>query len=109
MLPNICGAESTIAAAIGSAIHPPAASDKGQEHSIECPGGARPERNHLPHRLMCRSSQGEIAEIIAIIKTQGSDTKLVAQMQPYYEARGLSRWDLAGRPVSLLVTQIDDG
>ena len=28
-LPNICGAESTIAAAIGSAIHPPAASDEG--------------------------------------------------------------------------------
>ncbi len=81
-----------------------------QEHTVECPDtGARPERKHLPHRLMCRNSQGESAEIIAIIKTQGSDTKLVAQMQPYYEARGLSRCDLAGRPVPLLVTQIADG
>ena len=42
------------------------------------------------------NSAGETASIIAIIKTQGSDTKLVAQMQPYYEAKGLSRWD-AGR------------
>src|SRR5271165_4434388 len=81
-----------------------------QEHAVECPEtGARPERKHLPHRLMCRNSQGETAEIIAIIKTQGSDTKLVAQMQPYYEARGLSHWDLAGRPIPLLVTQIADG
>ena len=81
-----------------------------QEHSVECPDtGARPERKHLPHRLICRNSQGEIAEIIAIIKTQGSDTKLVAHMQPYYEARGLSRCDLAGRPVPLLVMQIADG
>ena len=81
-----------------------------QEHTVECPDtGAIPDRKHLPHRLMCRNSQGETAEIIAIIKTQGSDTKLVAQMQPYYEARGLSRWDLAGRAVPLLVTQIADG
>jgi hypothetical protein len=29
MLPNICGAESIIAAAIGSAIHPLAAGDEG--------------------------------------------------------------------------------
>ena len=48
------------------------------------------------------------ASIIAIIKTQGSDTKLVAQMQPYYEAKGLSRW--AGRQaVPPIVTQIADG
>ena len=81
-----------------------------QEHTVECPDtGAIPDRKHLPHRLMCRNSRGETAEIIAIIKTQGSDTKLVAQMQPYYEARGLSRRDLAGRAVPLLVTQIADG
>ena len=81
-----------------------------QEHTVECPEtGARPDRKHLPHRLMCRNSQGETAEIIAVIKTQGSDTKLVAQMQPYYEARGLSHWNLAGRAVPLLVTQIADG
>ncbi len=43
-----------------------------------------------PPRLP-QCSRGEEASIIAIIKTQGSDTKLVAQMQPYYEAKGLSR------------------
>ena len=81
-----------------------------QEHTIERPDtGDGPERKHLPHRLVCRNSEGETAEIIAIIKTQGSDTKLVAQMQPYYEARGLSRWDLAGRSFPPLVSQIADG
>ena len=44
-----------------------------------------------------------------MVKTQGSDTKLVAQMQPYYEAKGLSRLELAGRRVPPLVTQIADG
>lgn len=81
-----------------------------QEHTIEQPhNGLGPERRHLPHRLMCKNSAGETASIIAIIKTQGSDTKLVGQMQPYYEARGLSRWDLNGRSVPPLVTQIADG
>jgi hypothetical protein len=81
-----------------------------QEHTVEEPGnGATPQRKHLPHRLVCRNSTGATAEIIAIIKTQGSDTKLVAQMQPYYEAKGLARWDLAGRSVPPLVTQIADG
>ena len=81
-----------------------------QEHTVERPDtGAGPDRKHLPHRLLCRNSHGETAEIIAIIKTQGSDTKLVAQMQPYNEARGLSHWDLAGRPVPPLVMQIADG
>lgn len=81
-----------------------------QEHSIEQPeNGHGPELKHLPHRLVCRNSKGEEASIIAIIKTQGSDTKLVAQMQPYYEAKGLSRWGLAGRSIPPLVTQIADG
>ncbi len=54
------------------------------------------ERKHLPHRLACTNSSGETASIVAIVKTQGSDTKLVAQMQPYYEAQG--PWPLgAGR------------
>ena len=49
-----------------------------QEHTVERPDmGADSERTHLPHRLVCRNSRGETAEIIAIIKTQGSDTKLV--------------------------------
>jgi len=81
-----------------------------QEHSVERPeNGHGPEKKHLPHRLVCRNSEGKEVTIIAIIKTQGSDTKLVAQMQPYYEAKGLSRWELAGRSVPPLVTQIADG
>jgi hypothetical protein len=80
-----------------------------QEHTVEQQGGQPLERRHLPHRLVCTNSEGESAEIVAIVKTQGSDTKLVAQMQPYYEARGLSRVDLAGRSVPQLVTQIADG
>ncbi len=81
-----------------------------QEHTVERPeNGHGPERKHLPHRLVCRNSHGDEAAIIAILKTQGSDTKLVAQMQPYYEAKGLSRWELAGKQVPPLVTQIADG
>jgi hypothetical protein len=81
-----------------------------QEHSVERPeNGHGPEKKHLPHLLVCRNSKGEEASIIAILKTQGSDTKLVAQMQPYYEAKSLSRWELAGKSVPPLVTQIADG
>ena len=80
-----------------------------QEHTVEQPDGSGVERKHLPHRLVCTSSSGETASIVAIIKTQGSDTKLVAQMQPYYEARTLGRWELEGRMVPPLVTQIADG
>jgi hypothetical protein len=79
-----------------------------QEHTIENvgDGGIDP---YLPHRLVARNAQGETASIIAIIKTQGSDTKLVAQMQPYYEALGHSRRNLAGPSVPPIVTQIADG
>jgi hypothetical protein len=81
-----------------------------QEHTIERPDNGRgPEKKHLPHRLVCVNSRGESVAIIAILKTQGSDTKLVAQMQPYYEAKGLPRWELAGKQVPPLVTQIADG
>ena len=81
-----------------------------QEHSVENAVDASSVRNqHLPHRLVARSSKGDAAEIIAIIKTQGSDTKLVAQGQPYYEAKGVRRAELAGRSVPQLVTQIADG
>jgi hypothetical protein len=81
-----------------------------QEHTVERPDTGRgPEAKHLPHRLVATSSTGETASIVAVIKTQGSDTKLVAQMQPWYEARGLGRRDLAGRSVPQLVTQIADG
>jgi len=81
-----------------------------QEHTVEQPeNGWTPQQPHLPHRLVCKNSKGESAEIIAIVKTQGSDTKLVAQMQPYYEALGLSRMELAGHSVPPIVTQIADG
>ncbi|MCX8043655.1 MAG: glycosyl hydrolase family 57 [Desulfobacterota bacterium] len=81
-----------------------------QEHTIEQPdNGSPPQLKHIPHRLVCRNAAGECASIIAIIKTQGSDTKLVGQMQPYYEARTLSRRDLAGKTIPPLVTQIADG
>jgi hypothetical protein len=80
-----------------------------QEHTVELPDGRPLERPHLPHRLVCTSSAGERAEIVAVVKTQGSDTKLVGQLQPYYEAKGLSRLELAGRLVPPLVTQIADG
>jgi hypothetical protein len=80
-----------------------------QEHSVEQLNGQGIEKKHLPHRLVCKNSLGEEISIMALIKTQGSDTKLVAQMQPYYEAKGLSRWELAGQHIPPLVTQIGDG
>lgn len=80
-----------------------------QEHTVEKTDGTGLDRKHLPHRLVCTNSEGKEISIIAIIKTQGSDTKLVAQMQPYYEAKGLSRWSLGGKEVPPLVTQIADG
>ena len=77
-----------------------------QEHTVERPDGSGPEHKHLPHRLICRNSRGETAEIIAIIKTQGSDTKLVAQMQPLL--RGALAVALAdGWPVSAAAGDTD--
>ena len=80
-----------------------------QEHTVEQPDGGGVAHNHLPNHLVCTNSRGESASIIALVKTQGSDTKLVGQMQPYYEARGLGRCELAGRSIPPLVTQIADG
>jgi hypothetical protein len=81
-----------------------------QQDTVEEVGGAAALRPpHLPHRLVCRSASGAAVSIVAIIKTQGSDSKLVGQMQPWYEARGLSRVELGGRAVPPLVTQIADG
>ena len=80
-----------------------------QEHTVEEPDGGAIRQPHLPNRLVCTNSRGESASIVALVKTQGSDTKLVGQMQPYYEARGLGRSELAGHSVPPLVTQIADG
>ncbi|MEW5859110.1 MAG: glycosyl hydrolase family 57 [Cyanobacteriota bacterium] len=80
-----------------------------QEHSVETLTGQPLPYKHLPHRLVARNSQGETIAITALIKTQGSDTKLVAQMQPYYEAKTLSRQQLGKVSVPPIVTQIGDG
>ncbi len=81
-----------------------------QEHTVErTPDGGPLHDPHIPHRLIARNASGRTAGIIAIVKTQGSDTKLVGQMQPYYEARGLRHRELAGRSIPPLVTQISDG
>jgi hypothetical protein len=80
-----------------------------QEHTVEPLEGEGLKEKHLPHRLIARNSSGEEATIIAIIKTQGSDTKLVAQMQPFYEAKGLQHKTVGSVTIPPLVTQIGDG
>ncbi len=81
-----------------------------QEHSVEeLESGCSSRQPHLPHRLVCTHSNGATASIVAIIKTQGSDTKLVGQMQPYYEAKCLSRTEFAGKNIPPVVSQIADG
>jgi hypothetical protein len=63
-----------------------------QEHTFETPetGAGGTTTPHIPHRLVCRNSAGQTVQITAIVKTQGSDTKLVGQMQPWFEARSIS-------------------
>ena len=81
-----------------------------QEHTVENAQDGGPVRYaHCPHRLVARNSCGQSASITAVIKTQGSDTKLIGQMQPYYEALNLGRVELGGKSVPSLVTQIADG
>lgn len=81
-----------------------------QEHTIErIEDGGKIHQPHIPHKLVAKNSQGQTLSITAIIKTQGSDTKLVAQMQPYYEAKNLSRKKLTDKDIPQLVTQIADG
>lgn len=80
-----------------------------QEHTVENVDGSGIQRPHLPHRLVAKNSKGETVEIVALIKTQGSDTKLVAQMQPYHEAQSRQREDYAGHKLPLFVLQIGDG
>lgn len=80
-----------------------------QEHSVETLTGQSLQYKHLPHRLVARNSKGETLSITALIKTQGSDTKLVAQMQPYYEAKTLSHQQLGNVLVPPIVSQIGDG
>lgn len=81
-----------------------------QEHTIETLTGESLGYKHVPHRLVARNSQGDTTSITILIKTQGSDTKLVGQMQPYYEAKSQSlKPTLGNTVVPSLVTQIADG
>lgn len=82
-----------------------------QEDSIETLDGKRLERadKYVPNRLVARNCKGETASITVLIKTQGSDTKLVAQNQPYHEAKTLSKVRIGGVDIPPLVTQIADG
>jgi hypothetical protein len=87
-----------------------------QEHSVENLDGSplTHEQKYLPLRLQAHNSQGQTISITALIKTQGSDTKLVAQMQPYFEAKGKGRLSFTtpsgtAKTVPSLVTQIADG
>jgi hypothetical protein len=82
-----------------------------QEHSVENLDGSAlsQHQRYGPNRLEARSSNGETISITALIKTQGSDTKLVGQMQPYYEALGLGQQRLGDRTIPALVSQIADG
>lgn len=80
-----------------------------QEHTVEELDGSPIRAPHIPHRLVCTASDGRSESITAIIKTQGSDTKLVAQMQPYYEAKNTAMQKIGDITVPPLVTQIADG
>jgi hypothetical protein len=80
-----------------------------QEHSIETLSGQPIANKHIPQRLVARNSAGETVSITILVKTQGSDTKLVGQMQPYYEAKTLTRQEINGISIPPLVTQIGDG
>lgn len=81
-----------------------------QEHTVERVGDGGPiTQPHLPHLLVAKNSEGQVLTMTAVIKTQGSDTKLIGQMQPCFEARSLSRQQLGGRGVAPIVTQIADG
>ena len=80
-----------------------------QEHTIENIDGTSIRRPHFPHRLVAKNSIGETQEITALIKTQGSDAKLVAQMQPYYEAKTKTREDYCDKNIPPFVLQISDG
>ena len=82
-----------------------------QEDSIEnLDGSGLPQQQkYIPNQLVARNSRGETATITALIKTQGSDTKLVGQMQPCYEALGLGRQKLGNTTIPAIVSQIADG
>ena len=82
-----------------------------QEHSVENLDGSslRDEQKYIPNMLRAKGSNGDTISILSLIKTQGSDSKLVGQMQPYYEALELSKQNLGKHNIPTLVSQIADG
>ncbi len=82
-----------------------------QEHSVQNLDGSslRDEQKYIPNMLKAQGSNGESVSILSLIKTQGSDTKLVGQMQPYYEAIGLNKQTLGQHLIPTLVSHIADG
>ncbi len=82
-----------------------------QEHSVQNLDGSslRDEQKYIPNMLQAQGSNGDTISILSLIKTQGSDTKLVGQMQPYYEALGLNKQHLGQHIIPALVSQIADG
>ncbi|MEW6088288.1 MAG: glycosyl hydrolase family 57 [bacterium] len=80
-----------------------------QEHTIENLDGTGIRKPHFPHRLVARNSMGETEEITVLIKTQGSDNKLIGQMQPYYETKTVYPEEYGGKKMPPYVCQIGDG
>ncbi len=80
-----------------------------QEHTVETMKGEGLGYKHVPHRFVAKNSAGQEISIIGVIKTQGSDTKLVAQMQPFYEAKSQQKQTIGGISIPPIVTQIGDG
>lgn len=84
-----------------------------QENSVERLDGKNlyhhENDKYIPNCLVARNSYGETISITALIKTQGSDTKLFAQMQPYYEAKSRERYKIRDIEIPYCVLQIADG
>ena len=82
-----------------------------QEHSVQNLDGSslRDEQKYIPNMLKAQGSNGDTISILSLIKTQGSDTKLVGQMQPYYQALGLNKQKIGQQIIPTLVSQIADG
>ena len=82
-----------------------------QENSVQNLDGSNlgDNQKYIPNRLKVQNSNGENISILSLIKTQGSDTKLIGQMQPYYQALGISKQNIGQITIPALVSQIADG
>ena len=74
------------------------------------PDGRGVERPHLPHRLVCTDSHGQHGEHHRHHQDPGQRHQARgARCSPTTRPRASARWELAGRRVPPLVTQIADG